>query len=137
MPKVLSLNVTDGGRRLRPLVERALGKAAPDLVTLQEVRADTVGDWRRSLELAGFHVADTFELARRHDLPRPGPFRNDGLLIASRWPIQPIDPTRSKLMNCDSSSQSVQATASSSATATSGSIATRTASAVRRSSAFW
>jgi exonuclease III len=97
MPKVLSLNVTDGGRRLRPLVERALGEVDPDLVTLQEMRSDTVGDWRRSLELAGFHVADTFELARRHDLPHPGPFRNDGLLIASRWPIESIDPTRWEL----------------------------------------
>lgn len=41
MPKVLSLNVTDGGRRVQPLVADALASLAPDLVTLQEVRADT------------------------------------------------------------------------------------------------
>jgi hypothetical protein len=38
-------------------------------------------------------VIDTFELARRHGLPQPGPFRADGLLIASRWVLAPVNPT--------------------------------------------
>jgi len=97
MPKVMSLNVTDGGRRVHPLVATALTDLAIDLVTLQEVRADTVAEWRRTLEQARYHVADTFELARQYDLPHPSRFRTDGLMIASRWPITPLDPTRHDL----------------------------------------
>ena len=84
MPKVLSLNVTDGDRRVQPLVADALASIAPDLVTLQEVRADTVSSWRSALGREGFHVTNTFDLTRRHDLPNPSRFRTDGLLIASR-----------------------------------------------------
>ncbi len=94
MPRVLSLNVTDGGRRLHPTFAARLDDLAPDLVTLQEIRSDTAATWRHTLEESGMHVADTFELARQHDLPHPGPFREDGLLIASRWPLTPTDPTR-------------------------------------------
>lgn len=94
MPKVLSLNVTDGGRRLLPRVTEALPDVAPDLVTLQEIRVDTLAAWRAALEQAGFHTVDTFTQARRHDLPHPSRFRNDGLLIASRWPLEALDPTR-------------------------------------------
>ena len=93
MVRVLSLNVTDGGAALhRPLLAR-LDELAPDLIALQEIRSSTVGRWHADLESSGYHVADTFELARRLGLPHPGPFREDGLLIASRWPIAPIDPT--------------------------------------------
>ena len=93
MVRVLSLNVTDGGTTLhRPLLAR-LAELAPDLVTLQEIRSTTVARWRADLQAAGYHLADTLELARHHGLPNPGPFREDGLLIASRWPITPIDPT--------------------------------------------
>jgi endonuclease/exonuclease/phosphatase family metal-dependent hydrolase len=87
MPKVLSLNVTDGGRTLHPTFAARLDELAPDLVTLQEIRSDTL--WHRTLEGAGMHVADTFEIARQHGHPHPGPFREDGLLIASRWPSLP------------------------------------------------
>ena len=97
MPKVLSLNVTDGGRRLLPRIAEALPDLAPDLVTLQEIRADTVAAWRATLEQAGFHTVDTFTLARHYDLPHPSRFRNDGLLIASRWPLEALDPTRCDL----------------------------------------
>ena len=94
MVRVLSLNVTNGGLALEaPLLAR-LDELAPDLVALQEVRAHTVGLWRDALQAAGLHVADTFTLAHHHGLPHPGPFREDGLLIASRWPLTPIDPTR-------------------------------------------
>ena len=93
MPKILSLNVTDGGRRLLPRVAEALPNLAPDLVTLQEIRVDTVAAWRATLEQAGLNTVDTFTLARRHDLPHPSRFRTDGLLIASRWPLQALDPT--------------------------------------------
>jgi exonuclease III len=93
MVRVLSLNVTDGGTTLhRPLLAR-LAELAPDLVTLQEIRSATVARWRADLQAAGYHLADTLDLARHHGLPHPGPFREDGLLIASRWPITPIDPT--------------------------------------------
>lgn len=93
MVRVLSLNVTDGGTTLhRPLLAR-LAELAPDLVTVQEIRSATVARWRAGLESAGYHLADTLELARRHGLPHPSPFREDGLLIASRWPVTPIDPT--------------------------------------------
>jgi exonuclease III len=93
MIRVLSLNVTDGGTALhRPLLTR-LDELAPDLLTLQEIRNATLGRWRTDLAAAGYHVADTFELARHHGHPHPGPFREDGLLIASRWPITPTDPT--------------------------------------------
>ena len=94
MPKVLSLNVTDGGRRVQTLVADALGSLAPDLATLQEVRTDTVASWRSAVEREGFHVADTFDLARQHDVPDPSRFRTDGLLITSRWPLQALAPTR-------------------------------------------
>ena len=92
MVRVLSLNATDGGTALhRPLLAR-IDELAPDLLTLQEVRAHTVGLWRTTLEAAGYRLANTFGLARQHGLPHPGPFREDGLLIASRWPIH--EPAR-------------------------------------------
>ena len=93
MLRVLSLNVTDGRTTLhRPLLAR-LAELAPDLVTLQEIRNATVARWRTDLQATSYHLADTRELARHHGLPHPGPFREDSLLIASRWPITPIDPT--------------------------------------------
>lgn len=64
MPKLLSLNVTDGGRRVQTLVADALASLAPDLVTIQEVRAATSAIWRSALKREGFHVVDTFDLAR-------------------------------------------------------------------------
>ena len=92
MVRVLSLNVTDGGTTLHhPLLAR-LAELAPDLVTLQEIRSATVARWCADLRAAGYHLADTLELARHHGLPHPGPFRKDGLLIASRWPITPSTP---------------------------------------------
>ena len=79
MPRVLSLNVTDGGRRLHPTLAARLGDLAPDLVTLQEVRSDTVATWRHTLQHNGMHVADTFELARQHGHPPlPGVPANSG-----------------------------------------------------------
>jgi exodeoxyribonuclease III len=94
MLRVLSLNITSGGRRLhRPFFAR-LPALAPDLVTLQELRADTAASWRGSLLAAGYAVTDTFDLARRHAIPHPARFREDGLLIASRWPHQALDPMR-------------------------------------------
>jgi exonuclease III len=93
MIRVLSLNVTDGGTALHRLLLARLDELAPDLLTLQEIRSATLGRWRTDLAAAGYHLADTFELARRHGHPHPGPFREDGLLIASRWPITPTDPT--------------------------------------------
>ena len=81
MVRMLSLNITDGGTALhRPLLAR-LTELAPDLLTLQEIRSDTVHTWRQTLERDGMHVDDTFELAHQNRLPHPRPFREDGLLI--------------------------------------------------------
>ena len=94
MPRILSLNVTNGGHRLHQPFFARLHELAPDLITLQEVRSDTRTRWRTPLQDAGYHVTDTFELAQEHAIAHPDRFREDGLLIASRWPLQALDPTR-------------------------------------------
>ena len=94
MLRVLSLNVTNGGQRLQQPVFERLEALAPDLITLQELRSDTAPSWRPRLASAGYTTIDTFELARQHAIPHPGRFREDGLLIASRWPLHALDPTR-------------------------------------------
>ena len=73
MPRVLSLNVTDGGRTLHPALAARLDELAPDLVTLQEIRNDTTALWRRTLGGAGMQVCDTCEHVRQHGLPPPRP----------------------------------------------------------------
>lgn len=92
--KVLSLNATDGGTRLYSHFFSRLGGLAPDVVTLQEMRRQQVGDWRRGLAERGYQVVDSFELADRFGVALDGGFRLDGLLLASRWPFEVLDPTR-------------------------------------------
>ncbi|MBA3889548.1 MAG: hypothetical protein H0X64_03365 [Gemmatimonadaceae bacterium] len=97
MTRVLSLNITNGGQAIHQPFLASLEDLAPDLITLQEVRRDTAAAWCAPLAAAGYQVVDTFEIARELGTPHPGPFRMDGLMIASRWAISPLDPLRAGL----------------------------------------
>jgi endonuclease/exonuclease/phosphatase family metal-dependent hydrolase len=91
---VMSLNVRKGGPLILSRVIDHIQDSAVDLCGFQEIRASTVGNWRASLERAGYAVADTFALAREHGVPHPSAMREDGLLIASRWPVRALKPNR-------------------------------------------
>jgi endonuclease/exonuclease/phosphatase family metal-dependent hydrolase len=92
--RVMSLNVRKGGPLILSRVIDHIQDSAVDLCGFQEIRASTVGNWRTSLERAGYAVVDTFALAREHGVPHPSAMREDGLLIASRWPVRALKPNR-------------------------------------------
>jgi exonuclease III len=94
MFRILSLNVTNGGGAYSNSFLANIKDHQPDLITLQEMRGDTVGRWRAQLEAENYHVADTFDLARKHGIDHSSRFRHDGLLVASRWPIRELNPLR-------------------------------------------
>lgn len=90
----MSLNVRKGGPQILSRVVDRIQDSAIDLCGFQEIRASTVGNWRTSLEGAGYTVTDTLALAREHGIPHPSAMREDGLLIASRWPLRALKPNR-------------------------------------------
>lgn len=92
--RILTLNATDGGRQvIAPLFSR-LPELRADVITLQEMRRELVTGWRARLREAGFEVLDTFALMDELGLDHSGRFRQDGLLLATRYPLAPLDPTR-------------------------------------------
>jgi exonuclease III len=61
----------------------------PDLVALQEVRAESVGEWRESLERAGLsNMIDSSDLREMESLSRRVYRRIYFNLVASRWPVE-------------------------------------------------
>ena len=81
--KLLSWNVA-GRTRLLPRQIAAVERREPDIVALQEVRASTVGPWKRSLAAAG--------LACALDSSRFSGSRRLFNLTASRWEMWELHP---------------------------------------------
>lgn len=69
----------------------AVATARPDVVALQEVTRTTADLWRMALQAAGLtHVIFSFDLAPT-EFVAAGP-RRLGLMLASRWPMEPRSP---------------------------------------------
>jgi exonuclease III len=80
---LLTWNVA-GRVTLQPQQAAAVGRLAPDIVALQEIRPSTVGAWRGALADAGLqHAVDSSEF-------RDG--RRLFNLTASRWPLADMPP---------------------------------------------
>lgn len=84
---ILSHNVHDGGASTLPYLLDWANEHQPDILTLQEVTGSTVERWCRGLTVRGYHVRHTFEFANEYNLPSSDTLREDGLLIAARWPV--------------------------------------------------
>ena len=85
----LSWNVAGRVAKLEAQLH-VLERLAPDLLTLQEITARTVGPFTEGLVAGGLTwVISSFEAALEPTL-RTGP-RRYGQIVASRWPVLPLD----------------------------------------------
>jgi exonuclease III len=81
--RLLSWNVAGRSAKLDAQAA-AVDRREPDLLALQEVRAGTLRRWEEALSAAGLpHIADSSELLES---------RRNFNLIASRWPLQALEP---------------------------------------------
>jgi exonuclease III len=89
--RLLSWNVASRAKRLHDQVE-AIIETKPDIVALQEVIFRTAPDYHLAFLSSGYDfVVDSYQLAADLDVLK-GP-RRYGQLIASRFPLAPLDPT--------------------------------------------
>lgn len=93
---ILSLNVRAGGASALSYLLKWMDQHDPDLLTLQEMRESTVAAWRSALRSRGYVVHDVFGPDFPSNPPAGDSQRRDGLLMASRWPVRLLDPTRLK-----------------------------------------
>jgi exonuclease III len=86
--KIISWNVahrvSKQKRQLSALISRK-----PDVIGLQEVTSTALSLWEEELQKKGYITLSSFDLYNDHS-KFIGP-RKYGILIASRWPIDPID----------------------------------------------
>src|SRR5258705_8306823 len=81
--RVISWNV-QGRVKALPDQQKALAECQPDLVALQEVRESTIAPWRAGFQAMGLpFVTESGSLALDQG-------RKYGVLISSRWPIEPL-----------------------------------------------
>src|SRR5258706_11175122 len=81
--RVISWNV-QGRMKALPEQLKALAEHQPDLVALQEVRESTITPWRTGFQELGLpFIMESVSFALDQG-------RKYGVLIASRWPIEPL-----------------------------------------------
>ena len=90
MMKILSWNVANRFVKQKYQLDAVIARS-PDVIGLQEITARTLPLWVEGFHKAGFaHTVSSFDLAE--DTSVLSGARRYGLLIASRFPLNPIDP---------------------------------------------
>jgi exonuclease III len=93
--KIISWNVANRIKK-QSLQLEALISRKPDIIGLQEITNRTLPLWSKDFKQAGYkHIISSFDIPKR-DVNSVGP-RKYGILIASRWPLKPIDQSLLKI----------------------------------------
>jgi exonuclease III len=94
--KIISWNVA-GRVRKQQLQLDALISREPDVVGLQEVTIKTLPLWMEGFKKEGYaNVISSFDLQGAGNNELTGP-RRYGILVASRWPLDPVDQRSLKI----------------------------------------
>jgi len=89
--RLISWNVAARVKKQPQQLEALLGKE-PDLIALQEVTAKTARMWKTGLLEAGFkYILSSFDISEEPEKMVGG--RGRALLVASRYPLEPLDQT--------------------------------------------
>jgi len=94
--KIISWNVAHLVRKQQRQMD-ALLLREPDIIGLQEVTRKTISLWKEGFKREGYtHIISSFDLhGSNSELIGP---RKYGILIASRWPMTPINQSSLKIL---------------------------------------